>query len=157
MCSSHSRDDTAARVGVVPPPAPSSALSRRRRPLVVAVCAVVVFEAALLVGVAGGYLVSIARGSSEAPGTAAGIAAFGVVLAAALLCCALALWRGRRWARGPVFTWQALQGATAVSLLSGEQWPTALAVLVVALTGAVLLLLLPVVAATTGSGSAEDL
>jgi len=118
---------------------------------------VVVLEAALLIGVAGAYLVSIVRGTSEAPGTAAGIAGFGALLAAALLGCARALWRRRRWARGPVLTWQVLQGATAVSVLSGEQRPTAFALLAVALLGAVLLLLPPVIAATAGSGSSKDL
>jgi len=129
----------------------------RRPGLLLGVCVVVVLEAALLIGVAGACLVSIVRGTSEAPGTAAGIAGFGALLAAALLGCARALWRGRRWARGPVLTWQVLQGATAVSVLSGEQRPTAFALLAVALLGAVLLLLPPVIAATAGSGSSKDL
>jgi hypothetical protein len=137
--------------------ATSRARPRRRPALLVTVCAVVVLEAALLIGVAGAYLVAIARGASEAPGTAAGIAGFGAVVAAALLGCARALWRGRRWARGPVLTWQVLQGATAVSALSGEQRPTALALVAVAVLGAVLLLLPSVRGATAGSGSAVDL
>ena len=130
---------------------------RRRPGLLLGVCLVVVLEAALLIGVAGAYLVSIARGASAAPGTAAGIAGFGALVAAALLGCARALWRGRRWARGPVLTWQVLQGATAVSVLSGAQRPIALALLAVSLLGAVLLLLPPVIAATAGSGGPEDL
>lgn len=129
----------------------------RRPVLLVALFAVVALEAALLIGVAGAYLVSVARGASEAPGTAAGIAGFGLVLAASLLGCAIALWRGQRWARGPVLTWQVLQGATAVPLFSSAQWPIAVTLLVLAVVVFVLLLLPLVVAATTGSRSAVDL
>ena len=57
----------------------------RRPGLLLGVCVVVVLEAALLIGVAGAYLVSIVRGTSEAPGTAAGIAGFGALLGAVLL------------------------------------------------------------------------
>ena len=123
----------------------------------VTLCVVVAFEATLLIGVAGAYLVSVARGASGAPGTAAGIAGFGVVLASGLWWFAFALWRGQRWARGPLLTWQILQAATAVSLLSSPQWPIAATLLVLAVAAVVLLLVPLVVAGTARSRSAKDL
>lgn len=43
-------------------------------------------------------------------------------LAALLGAAALALWRGRRWGRGPVVTWQLLLILIGISGVSGAPW-----------------------------------
>lgn len=97
------------------------AASPRPRLLALAVAVVVLEVAALAVG--GGVLVlDVVRGRVEYVGSTLGIALFAWVLAALLAGAARALARGRRWARGPVLTWQVLQGAVGFLQLPGMPW-----------------------------------
>lgn len=91
-----------------------------RSPVLVAVVAAVALEAALLFGVAGFY-VARASGASDALGAVVA-AALIALIGSFLLASARGLWRGQRWARAPVVTWQLLQLVVAVQLLSGPQW-----------------------------------
>lgn len=93
------------------------------RPRLLALAVVVVFLEAAALAVGGGVLVlDVARGRVEYVGSTLGIALFAWVLAALLAGAARALARGRRWARGPVLTWQVLQGAVGFLQLPGMPW-----------------------------------
>ena len=88
------------------------------RTLDVAVVAVLT-EVTALVGLALWWVVEMARGQASALGVALFLVVFALGVAAVLLGSVRALRRGRRWARGPVMTWQLLQGATAFAVLQG--------------------------------------
>jgi hypothetical protein len=122
----------------------------RRPPLLVAVVAAVALEAGLLVGVAAFYLVLALGPDADEPGAAAATAALAALIGGFLILCARGLWRGRRWARGPVVTWQLLQLAVAVPALTGPGWPVG-AVLVGASLLAGVGLLTPQVTRATAS------
>ncbi|MBX9246965.1 hypothetical protein ICW40_19420, partial [Actinotalea ferrariae] len=59
----------------------------------------------------------------ERPAVAAFVVVFALVVAAGLAAAARSFWRGSVRARGPVATWQLLQGATAVTLLQAGATP----------------------------------
>jgi hypothetical protein len=127
------------------PPEPAR---RARPPLLVAVIAGVALEAGLMLGVAAYYVAGVTRQAATDAGAALGAAALIVALGAFLLVCAWALWRGRRWARGPVMTWQLLQIlALATTGGLGTWWGWVVVLLAAAVAGG--LLAPPVVRATT--------
>lgn len=104
----------------------------------------------LLASLAVFFLVSTVAAGATDPLAAAATAVLAALVGAFLLLCARALWRRRRWARGPVVAWQLLQLLTVVSTsFAGYRWAGAL--LVVASLVALVGLLTPtVVAETTG-------
>lgn len=93
------------------------------RPRLLALAVAVVFAEAAALAVGGGVLVlEVLRGRAEYVGSTLGIALFAWALAALLAGAARALARGRRWGRGPVLTWQVLQGAVGFLQLPGMPW-----------------------------------
>jgi hypothetical protein len=117
------------------------------------VCALVAVEALAFLGLGVAFVVDLTRGNADLPAATVFLALFAVGVAALLGVAARALWRGRRWARSPVMTWQILLVVMSVGWLGVEASVWAVAVTVVAVLVAVGLLLPPVVAATTGSGA----
>ncbi len=108
----------------------------------------VLLEAAVLIAVLLWWLVVLLAEGSQTLAVALFLLVFGLGVAAVLVAGVRALLRGSSRARGPVITWQLLQGATAVTLLQGGivwGWP----LLVLAATVMVLLMTRPVVAHTT--------
>jgi hypothetical protein len=130
----------------------SGAVGERKRGasgLLVAVVAGVTLEVGLLLGVAGFYAVGLLGGRATDAGVAGATAALAALLAGFLWLCALALWRGRRWARGPVITWQLL---TVLAGVSSGLFRSALGAAVLALAvGVGAGLLAPSVVRTTTS------
>ncbi len=84
-------------------------------PLTAALLAVVL-EAAALLGMAVAFLLDIVRGLVVYVSTTVAMAVFFIGLALLLLTAGRALWRRRRWGRGPVITWQLLQAVVAVAV-----------------------------------------
>jgi hypothetical protein len=121
-----------------------------RPPLLVAVVAAVALEAGLLLGVAGFYAVGLVAGRASDAVAAGATAGLAVLLGLALGFFARALWRGRRWARGPVMTWQLL---VLLSLGTTGAWrsPVGAAAVLVALVAGGCLLAPSVVRATTST------
>lgn len=107
-------------------------------------------EAALLLGVAGLYIARTVAGTGDAPVVALVTAALAAVIGGFLVYSCRGLWRGRRWARAPVVTWQLLQLAVSVQALAGgAPWGGAV---VVAVSVAVLVgLFTPAVVRATAS------
>lgn len=128
------------------------------RPRLLALAVAVVFAEAAALAVGGGVLVlDVLRGRAEYVGSTLGIALFAWALAALLAGAARALARGRRWGRGPVMTWQVLQGAVGFLQLPGMPWFAA------ALIGSALLVLVGLLApasiaatARVGNPAADD-
>ncbi len=137
------------------PTAPRGAPEARPAPpWPVAVAAVgALVEAVLLV--AGGvvWTVVLLTGGSDAPGAGVALVVLVLCLAVVLVAAARALWRGSRRARGPLVTWQLLQGATAVALLQTPHQPGAVAAGAVAAVGVAL----GVVAATVSPRATDYL
>jgi hypothetical protein len=126
------------------------------RPRLLTVAVAVVFAEAAALAVGGGVLVlDVLRGRAEYLGSTLGIALFAWVLAALLGGAARALARGRRWGRGPVLTWQVLQGAVGFLQLPGLPW-FAGALVASALLVVVGLLAPASIAATAGAGTPVD-
>ena len=127
----------------------SAAPARPVVPVLLRVALVLVLlEAAALTTVSLWWLVVLVAEGSQALAVALFLLVFGLGVAAVLVAGARALLAGSRRARGPVITWQLLQGATAVTLLQGGiawGWP----LLVLAAAILVLLMTRPVVAHTT--------
>ncbi|WP_341358654.1 hypothetical protein V5H98_12870 [Georgenia sp. M64] len=92
------------RAGPTPPPPLLGAL------------AVVALEALALVVAAVVLVAETVRGLALDVGSAVALAVFFVGFATLLGGAGRALWRGSRWGRGPVITWQLLQVATALAL-----------------------------------------
>ena len=101
---STTRDASAVPEGHKPVPAPLAAA-----------LLAVVLEAAALLGMAVAFLLDVVRGLVVDVSTTVAMAVFFVGLALLLLVGARALWRRRRWGRGPVITWQLLQAFVAVA------------------------------------------
>lgn len=80
--------------------------------LIVAV--VTALEAALLLAVAGFFVVELLRVPATSVAGAVVTAVLAALMGAFLLLCARHLLLGRRWARAPVITWQLLQASVAV-------------------------------------------
>lgn len=136
-----------------PGPATGPTTSRPPRPaLLVVACAVVLVQVAALVAAVVAGLVALARGAEAGPALFLVVLALG---AAALLAGAVrGLWRGRRWGRGPVLTFQILVVVTAATWWGSGGGLPALVPIVLALVVAVSLLTPRVVAATSGGGRA---
>lgn len=79
-------------------------------------CLLVVLEAAALVVAAAVLVIDVVRGPVPSVVATLAMALFFVGFAAMLVGAARALWRGRRWGRGPVVTWQVLQAASVLAL-----------------------------------------
>jgi hypothetical protein len=126
----------------------------RRPALVVAVCVLVLLEAALFAGLGVAYLVDAVRGATDLVGATVFLALFFVAIAALLVLCVRGLWRGRRWARSPVVTWQVLLLVLALAAMSSGV-STLVSVGILVLAGAILIgLFLPSVHAATSGRSA---
>lgn len=91
-----------------PEPATEPATGRPPAALVVGV-GIALLEALALLVVAAVYLVALAREGTVDIVFALLTAVLALGLAAGLAFSARALWRGSRWGRGPVITWQLLQ------------------------------------------------
>lgn len=101
---------------------------RRKAPAAVrTVVTVALLEALALVGLVGAALVQLLRGTLGPSGFVIGLLVLSAGLAAVLVAAARALLRGRRRARGPLATWQLLQGATAMTVLQATDGPVQLA------------------------------
>ena len=122
-------------------PAPSPSLR--------VVVGVVVAEALMLLAVTAFYLGELALAGASDPGAAVVTAALAGLVGAFLLFCARALWNRRRWARGPVITWQLLQLLTVVTTSFSARWPITGLFVLASLVAGVGLLLPGVVAETT--------
>ncbi|GAA1641747.1 hypothetical protein [Georgenia ruanii] len=101
---STTRDASTAPEGHKPVPAPLAAA-----------LLAVVLEAAALLGMAVAFLLDVVRGLVVDVSTTVAMAVFFVGLALLLIVGGRALWRRRRWGRGPVITWQLLQAVVAVA------------------------------------------
>ena len=119
------------------------------RPLaLVAVVVAVLLEAVLLVGVAVFIGVETLAGDPTDLVTAAVIGVLALLTGVFLAVCARGLWRGRRWARAPVVTWQLLMLLAVLPTLGEERWPVAVGLLALCLVAGVGPLLPSVVART---------
>lgn len=144
----------APRTAPVPPsePAPDgrrTGSAPARPAALTALVAGVGVEVVALVAGAVVLLVELFGGGSQSVGVSLFIVVFALGVAALLVAAARGLLQGRRWARSPVATWQILQGVVAVSSLQVGVTPWVVAALVVAVVVLVLLMLRPVVDATT--------
>ncbi|RYV49846.1 hypothetical protein EUA98_16685 [Pengzhenrongella frigida] len=119
-------------------------------------CLLVLLQAAVLVGLAIAWITDLVSGASQVPGATVFLVLFALGIAAILLTAARALYRGRRWARSPVITWQILLIAMSVGWLGAEPTGWAVAVLASALLVGVALLVPSVVAATSDRGHRPD-
>ncbi len=99
-------------------------------------CLVVLLEAAALLGMAVAFGVDVVRGRAIDVGSTVAMAVFFAGVALLLGGAARALWRGRRWGRGPVLTWQLLQALSALALAPAT--PAALVVAMVAAAAVVI-------------------
>ncbi|WP_139123099.1 hypothetical protein [Cellulosimicrobium cellulans] len=142
------------RTAPVPPsePAPDgrpAAPGPERPAALTALLAGVGLEVVALVVGAVVLLVELFGGGSQSVGVSLFLVVFALGVAALLVAAARGLFQGRRWARSPVATWQILQGVVAVSSLQVGVTPWVVVALVVAVAVLVLLMLRPVVDATT--------
>ncbi|HEX5534915.1 MAG TPA: hypothetical protein VFX33_14340 [Actinomycetales bacterium] len=132
-------------------PSETSSFRGRSTPLR-AVVAAVLLEALVLVGVAVFFVVEIFVAQPADAVAAAVIAVLALLLGGFLGLCARALWRGNRWGRSPVITWQLLMVLGVVPSLMGERWYVAAPLLALCLVAGGGLLLPAVVKETTRSG-----
>jgi hypothetical protein len=137
-----------------PPPEPSpdglpTAPGTGRPPALTALVAGLGLEVVALVVGAVVLLVELFAGGSVAVGVSLFLVVFALGVAAVLVAAARGLLQGRRWARSPVATWQILQAVVAVSSLQVGVTPWVVVALVLAVVVLVLLMLGPVVEATT--------
>ena len=139
-----------------PVPARPTAPAGSRPTVLAALCLIVLVQAAVLIGLGSAWVRDLLSGTSEMSGATLFLIAFALGIAALLIASARALWRGRRWARSPVVTWQILLIAMSIGWLGVERTGWAVAVLASALLVMVGLLLPAVVAATGGRASAAD-
>lgn len=96
---------------------------RAPRPaLLVLVVAVVALEAGLLLGVTVASIAGVVTQAVTDAGVAMATGALAAIIGGFLGLCARGLWRGRRWARAPVLTWQLLQLAVSVPAMGGQRW-----------------------------------
>lgn len=130
------------------PPGPSSGGGSRPPALTALVAGVGLEIAALAVG-AVLILVELLRGGSQSFGVSVFLVVFALGVGAVLAASVRGLLRGQRWSRSPVATWQILQGVVAVSSLQVGVTPWVVVALVLAVVVLVLLMLRPVVEATT--------
>ncbi|GEA83550.1 hypothetical protein [Cellulomonas gelida] len=134
---------------------PSSPAAGRPAALVV-VCLLTLLEAATAAGLAVAWAVDLVRGVSVRPAASVFLIVFGLAIAFVLAAGARGLWRGRRWARSPVMTWQIMLVVLSIGWLGVESSVWAWGVLLAAVVVGVGLLLPAVVAVTTGAASRAD-
>lgn len=137
-------DAVAARVG-----APRLGPVTPRPRLLAVTCVLVLLESVVVAGLGIAFVVSLVRGATALAAPTAFLVVFCAGVTTLLVLAARGLWAGRRWARSPVMMWQVLLVVLALGWLGQEVTAWAVAVLVVAVAVGVLLLLPPVVAATT--------
>ncbi|QTE31313.1 hypothetical protein J4E96_04175 [Pengzhenrongella sicca] len=119
-------------------------------------CLLVLVQAAAALGLGVAWAADLVRGRVELPGATAFLALSAVAVAAILVAGARGLWRGRRWARAPIITWQLLLVVMAIGWFSADPSAWALVLLVAVVFVVVALLLPAVVAATSGRAAADD-
>ncbi|UJP41817.1 hypothetical protein F1D97_14830 [Cellulomonas palmilytica] len=120
------------------------------------VCLLTLLEAAAAVGLSVAWVSDLVRGVSVRPAATVFLVVFGLTVALVLVASARGLWRGRRWARSPVMTWQIMLVVLSLGWVGADPAPWAWGVLVVALVVGVGLLLPSVVAATTARPGDDD-
>ena len=154
-CASHASEGAGGGVRwvIVPPrPAPEAlpepGPGDRPAALVALVVGVLVEALALAVGGVV-VLVELVAGGSQSVGVSLFLVVFALGVAALLVLSVRGLLHGRRWARSPVATWQILQLVVAISTLQSGATAWVAAALVLAVVVLVLLMLRPVVEATT--------
>jgi cytochrome c biogenesis factor len=135
--------------GNPPEPHPGTPGETSRPPALVALLVGVGVEILVLVVAAVVVLVELLGGGSQSVGVSAFLVVFTLGVAAVLAASARGLLRGQRWARSPVATWQILQVVVTISSLQVGVTPWVVAGLVLAVAVLVLLMLRPVVEATT--------
>lgn len=122
--------------------------TRRPRSIVLAVLGLLLEVVAIVV--AAGFLAAeLVAGRAVQPGPTLATAVFAVLLATLLGAATSAVWAGRRWGRGPVITWQVLQGAVALSQVGSPGLVAALVGISVVVLGG---MLAPTSVAWTGRG-----
>jgi len=132
-------------------PGPGTVPLGGARPAALAVvCLTVLLQAASLLGLGAAWATDLARGRSDVPGATVFLMVFAWAVAAVLTFGARSLWRGRRVARAPIFTWQLILAVLSYSWITNEPTAWATAVLVSAVVVG-LGLFLPAVAAATGA------
>ncbi|WP_435736740.1 hypothetical protein V5D56_18530 [Cellulosimicrobium sp. PMB13] len=120
------------------------------RPAALVALVVGVLVEALALAVGGVVvLVELVAGGSQSVGVSLFLVVFALGVAALLVLSVRGLLHGRRWARSPVATWQILQLVVAISTLQSGATAWVAAALVLAVVVLVLLMLRPVVEATT--------
>ncbi|GAA3802667.1 hypothetical protein [Cellulomonas soli] len=123
-------------------------IADRRPGLLRAVCLFVLLEAVAFVGLGAALVVGLVAGSSVLPAATVFLAVFALGVAAVLAASARGLWRGRRWARSPVMTWQIMLVVLALGWFGVEaSWWSAVVVGIALLTAGGLLM--PSVVAAT--------
>lgn len=135
--------------GTPPEPRPGTPGQTARPPALVALLVGVGIEIVVLAVAAVVVLVELVAGGSQSVGVSAFLVVFALGVAAVLAASARGLLHGRRWARSPVATWQILQIVVTVSSLQVGVTPWVVVGLVLAVAVLVLLMLRPVVEATT--------
>jgi len=139
-------------------PGPAPAPDGGARPVALAVvCLTVLLQAASLLGLGAAWATDLARGRSDVPGATVFLMVFAWTIAAVLVFGARSLWRGRRVARAPIFTWQLILAVLSYTWISNEPTAWATAVLVSAVLVGVGLFLPAVAAATAASAVPTDL
>ena len=129
---------------------PTPAPARPDRPAaLVVVCLLTLLEAASALGLAVAWGVELVRGIAVRPAATVFLIVFGLAIALVLAASARGLWRGRRWARSPVMTWQIMLVVLSIGWLGVESSVWAWGVLAAAVVVGVGLLLPAVVAVTT--------
>jgi hypothetical protein len=154
-CASHGseRPGRGVRWVIVPPrptpqDRPETGPGDRPPALVALVVGVLVEALALAVGGAV-VLVELLAGGSRSVGVSLFLVVFALGVATLLVLCVRGLLQGRRWARSPVATWQILQVVVVISSLQSGATAWIAVALVLAVVVLVLLMLRPVVEATT--------
>lgn len=131
------------------PDHPGTPAAPTRPPALTALVVGVGIEVVALVAGAAVILVELVSGGSRSIGVSIFLVVFALGVAGILSASLRGLLRGQRWSRSPVATWQILQAVVAVSSLQVGVTPWVVAALVLAVVVLVLLMLRPVVAATT--------
>ena len=126
--------DVAAGVGARAGSGAEASVLQRR-----AVAGLVTLETVLIL-VGAGFLVvgAITTPNASALPATIFLVLVGLTIAVVLGFAALAVLGGERWSRGPIFTWQLLQGGVAMPLTVGGSWWLGLPMLAVAIVVGVL-------------------
>jgi hypothetical protein len=130
-------------------------VTSRPAPLHLTVCVLVLLEAALFVGLGVALVADLVGGNTDTVGVTVFLALFALAIGALLGWCARGLWRGRRWSRSPVITWQIILLILGVSSAAGGV--TLVSLGLVALATAILIgLFVPTVHAATSGRTEPD-